>query len=302
MNKWIAACRMRTLPLSSSAVILGLVIAFSEDGAEADFYHLACAFSVVLTAVLLQILSNYANDFGDQISGVDKVDRPGRISMVQQGKMTMRDLKIGIAVLLALCLGTGLLSVFLCWHQDMVGFGTFVILGALAATAAVTYTVGPSYSYVGLGDLFVFIFFGLVAVIGAEYMLSHTWSVPGILAGIGAGCSSIMVLNVNNLRDYESDIAGGKKSVVVRVGLKNGRRYHMALFAVCAAMTVACAVRCCSYAGIASVLFLIPLFKAAVYTADENHAGPALEPMMKATSLGASLVNIGLGILISAAG
>ncbi len=298
LNKWVVACRLRTLPLSSSAVILGLIVAFTVDGVTADLYHLLSAFTVLLTAVLLQILSNYANDFGDQISGVDKVERPGRISMVQQGKMTMRDLKVGIAVLLLLALGVGLTSIILCWYQDPVGFSSFVILGALAAVAAVTYTVGPSYSYVGLGDLFVFIFFGLVAVIGAEYMLSHVWSVPGVLAGVAAGCSSIMVLNVNNLRDYECDTAGGKKSVVVRIGLRNGRRYHICLFAVCVLMTVASAVWCCSWAGLAVIPFFIPLYRSVVFIADENHSGSVLEPMMKLTSLGASLVNLALGILL----
>ena len=218
--------------------------------------------------------------------------------MVQQGKMTMRDLKVGIAVLLFLTLGVGLASVILCWYQDPVGFSSFVVLGALAAVAAITYTVGPSYSYVGLGDLSVFIFFGLVAVIGAEYMLSHVWSVPGVLAGVAAGCSSIMVLNVNNLRDYESDIAGGKKSVVVRIGLRNGRRYHICLFFVCVMMTVACAVWCCSWTGLAVIPFMLPLFRSAVFTADENHSGSALEPMMKLTSVGASIVNLALGSLL----
>lgn len=289
---------MRTLPLSASAVILGLVMAFVSHGLPFDAPHLVCALSVLLTAIMLQILSNYANDLGDQISGVDKTHRKGRISMVQQGLMTIRELKVATAVIAALTLLCGLASVCACWWGDWAWIGAFLLLGALAAGAAVGYTMGPSYSYLGLGDLFVFIFFGLVAVAGSEFMLAHATGAAGLLAGAGAGFSSIMVLNVNNLRDYLSDIEGGKKSLVVRMGLDNGRRYHLALFLLCLASAASSACLILSWHGLLILPFFVPLLKAALYASSSRHEGAALEPAMKATSLSASLVNVGLALLM----
>ncbi len=300
MNKWIVACRLRTLPLSSSAVILGLIYAFVLDFTPADAFHLLAAFLVIATAVLLQILSNYANDYGDQISGVDKGERLGRVSMVQLGQMSMADLKKGMILLGAMTLLTGLAAVGMCWYHALMaasygGFGLFIVLGALAVVAALTYTIGPSYSYIGLGDLFVFIFFGLVAVIGAEFLMAHTVSWPGVLMGISAGCSSIMVLNVNNLRDYESDIVGGKRSVVVRFGLAWGRGYHLCLFL----LATACAIGavCLSYGLWCLSILPLCLMQAWTvwYIVVQKHQGSDLECMMKFTSLGASIVNLGVG-------
>ncbi len=300
MNKWIAASRLRTLPLSSSAVILGLACAFALGQCPADLLRVAGAVLTVLTAVVLQILSNYANDYGDQISGVDRSGRAGRVSLVQQGAMTMGELKAGILVTGALCLLLGLGAVTLCWWGDLAGFGSFILLGALAAVAAVTYTLGPSYSYYGLGDLFVFLFFGLVAVSGAECMLSHGFSLTGLLAGAGAGCNAILVLNVNNLRDVDSDSRTGKRSIPVRLGIRGGKIYHLAVFLLGSGFLLAAALMGCRLAGFFLVPMFIPLLRAVRYTVSPAHEGSSLEPMMRQTSVGASLLNFGLAFLLGA--
>lgn len=302
MNKWIVAARCRTLPLSLSAVILGIVLGFTvHNKITSDVWIILGSVSIILTAVLLQILSNYANDYGDQISGVDKTDRVGRISMVAKGAMSMADLKKGIYILGCLSLFIGFFSIACSFWNNWAGFGTFIILGFFAVVAAVTYTMGPSYSYIGLGDLFVFIFFGLVAVIGSEYMIAHEFSYIGILLGVNAGATSIMVLNVNNIRDYESDIVGGKNSVVVRLGLKGGKIYHLVLWLITLACTIGVGsylyIKHCSLIPLTLLLAIIPLSKAAIFTINPNHKGSMLESMMKKTSLGASLINIWIAIL-----
>ncbi len=303
MNKWIVAARCRTLPLSLSAVITGIVIGISHlDRGMIGVQIIFGIVFILLTAVFLQILSNYANDYGDQLSGVDKTERVGRISMVAKGSMTMADLKKGIIVLGILAAIFGVISITLCFINNWAGFGLFVILGIGAMVAAVTYTLGPSYSYLGLGDLFVFIFFGLVSVMGSEYMIAHEFSIIGLILGINAGATSIMVLNVNNLRDYESDIVGGKHSIVVRLGLKAGRIYHLILWLLSLALIISFS----SYLGIYYSSFwvltvipvLIPLASVALYAINPKNAGSRLEPAMKRTSLSASLINIWAAVMV----
>ncbi len=307
MNKWIRAARCRTLPLSLSAVITGVAVGLFRQSSEELGYPLVCGIIfILLTAVLLQILSNYANDYGDQLSGVDNTPRVGRISLVSSGGMTMQDLKKGILVLAAGCAVSGLIAIVGCFWNSWGDFVLFVILGILAMIAAVGYTLGPAFSYLGLGDLFVFLFFGLTSVMGSEYMIAHNFSFYGILLGVNAGATSVMVLNVNNLRDYESDIIGGKRSLVVRLGLKFGRRYHLALWILSFVLSLVFSIHLgCSAssfwpATIAPVL--LPLAMTTFYVINPRNGGSGLEPAMKRTSLSASLINIWAAVLLLVTG
>ena len=289
--------------MSCSAVALGACLGAYESSMVPAWLTLVQSILIIATAALLQILSNFANDLGDMISGVDKIERAGRVSVIGQGKVSLSEMKKATAAVLVITLLIGSFALLACFWGEPAKFGWFCVLGACSAIAAVTYTMGPSYSYIGLGDLFVFIFFGLVAVMGAEFMLAGRVSVWGSLWGCMAGFSSTMTLNVNNLRDYESDLAvGRKKSVPVRFGLKAGKIYHAAMFVSAG----------CIY--LVSILFLysplwlvlalaaaVPFAKAACEVVSPKSSGSMLEPLMKPTSVGAALLNLSLlvGVLFA---
>lgn len=303
MNRWIEASRPRTLPMSCSAVALGAGLGAFESSMVPVWLLIIQSALIVATAALLQILSNFANDLGDMISGVDRVERAGRVSVIGQGKVSLSEMKKATFAVLAVTLVVGSLALLTCFWGEPAKFGWFCVLGACSAIAAVTYTMGPSYSYIGLGDLFVFVFFGLVAVMGAEFMLAGHVSIWGVLWGCMAGFSSTMTLNVNNLRDYESDLAvGRKKSVPVRFGVKAGKIYHAAMFASA------------GFIYLFSVLFLysplwltlalaaaVPFAKTACEVVSPKSSGSMLEPLMKPTSVGAALLNMSLlaGVLFA---
>ena len=226
MNKWIKAARLRTLPLSLAGIILAGFIAASFD----KFNGLIFVESVV-TAILFQILSNFANDYGDGVKGTDNDDRIGPKRAIQSGEITPSQMKKAVLI-------TGILSFLSALALVTYSFGMkrlpqiviYLILGIAAIVSAVKYTVGKNaYGYFGLGDLFVLIFFGLVSVIGGTYLyvnlLDWTWIFPALSIGF----LSMAVLNLNNMRDYQTDIKAGKDTIPVKLGLQNAKKYHMVL-------------------------------------------------------------------------
>lgn len=217
--------RLRTLPLSLAGVIAGIALASSVAVPD-----LKVTLSLLLTTVLLQILSNLSNELGDTLHGTDTSDRQGIRYSLQDGEITVAQMKRMIAVVAALCCVSGLV-------MTLFSFGTLwsveslclLALGAAAIWAAMHYTLGGSpYGYRGLGDVFVFIFFGLVAVLGAGYVCSHTVCALWVLPAAALGCWSVAVLNVNNIRDMKTD-AATRVTVVLKMGLKKARIYQAAL-------------------------------------------------------------------------
>jgi len=184
----------------------------------------------ISTTVFLQVLSNLANDYGDSQHGADSEDRQGPSRAVQSGAITAEGMKRGMAIatLLALASGISLLYVSLGWNLQ--GFLFFFLLGLLSIVAAITYTVGRKpYGYAGLGDLSVLIFFGLTGVMGSAYLQMHYIDWPAMLPALSCGIFSVAVLNVNNIRDIESDRKAGKYSIPVRVGRAKAVVYHWVL-------------------------------------------------------------------------
>jgi 1,4-dihydroxy-2-naphthoate octaprenyltransferase len=220
---WIQAFRFRTLPLALSSTLVGSFLAYSFGSFRWGVFVFA-----VLTTLFLQILSNLANDFGDAVKGTDK-GRIGPERVTQSGKVTHKEMKRMIALFVMLALVSGSLLIFVgldklpVWKVIL-----FFALGFSAIYAAIKYTVGRKpYGYVGLGDVFVYLYFGLVGVCGTFYLHAEFINPWIILPASSIGFFSMGVLNLNNLRDVENDTVKGKRTIVVRIGVKAAKVYHL---------------------------------------------------------------------------
>ncbi len=221
---WLDAARPKTLPLALAAIITGSSLAFSSG-----HFSLPIALLCLLTATLLQILSNLANDYGDAEKGTDNDKRLGPMRAIQSGAVTLKDMKqaIGINIVFICLSGLALLFYSL---DSLQNFFIFIALGILSIVAALAYTMGSKpYGYAGLGDLSVFIFFGLLGICGTYFLHTAGISPDLLLPAIGSGLFAVAVLNVNNMRDIENDADCGKKTLAVRLGAKKAKRYHAQL-------------------------------------------------------------------------
>ncbi len=226
---WIKAARPRTVLLSFSGVLLGGFLAY-KTGPSTGSGTWLCIFFAALTAILLQILSNLANDYGDFKKGTDNMKRVGPQREMQSGAITEKEMKRGLAFTAMLCLISGALLIFvfsgLTWQE----LAVFAVLGLGAVLAALLYTLGKRpYGYRGLGDLFCFLFFGWAAVAGTYYLSAPWFDFSVFLPATAMGFLSNAVLNINNMRDYENDKASGKNSLVVKLGLRKAFIYHCLL-------------------------------------------------------------------------
>jgi 1,4-dihydroxy-2-naphthoate octaprenyltransferase len=232
MNRWIEAARPRTLPLAIASILLGNFLAY----AAGKFSFLTAALAII-TTLLLQILSNFANDLGDSKNGVDNKNRKVALRAVQTGKISPSEMKnvVIIAASLSFISGISLLFFALQYAKPQTII-TFVILGLLAILAAIAYTVGKKpYGYMGLGDLSVFLFFGWVGTFGTYYLQTEILNYYVLIPASGCGFLSVAVLNLNNLRDIENDRKTGKNSIPVRIGKIYGFYYQktIMLLGVC---------------------------------------------------------------------
>jgi len=226
---WLNAARLRTLPLSVSGIVVGSALARFYGKNDILIFILA-----LLTTIGFQVTSNFANDYGDGIKGTDNDDRVGPKRALQSGLLTAKELKIGIVIAVIIC-AILVVSVlyFSFGSQQIEYFVLFGVLASLSIWAAIKYTVGSSaYGYRGLGDIFVFIFFGLLAVLGSLFLYTKFITGYAWLPAIAVGALSTGVLNLNNLRDFESDRKAGKNTMIVKMGVENGKKYHYILVAM----------------------------------------------------------------------
>ncbi|WP_347218868.1 1,4-dihydroxy-2-naphthoate octaprenyltransferase, partial [Chryseobacterium sp.] len=232
MTDWIKAARLRTLPLSLSGIIMGAFIAkwrLYREGGTWDWKIFALA---LLVTLLYQILSNYANDYGDGVKGTDaKRINEAEARAVASGKITAKQMKNAVILFSALSFVATIALLYVAFIPDYMNeFYIFIGLGVACILAAIGYTVGKKpYGYMGLGDIFVFIFFGLVSVCGSYFLFTKTFSWDMLLPGTAVGMMSMAVLNLNNMRDIESDKLSGKNSFALRIGFKNAMIYEMIL-------------------------------------------------------------------------
>ncbi len=225
LNGWISAARLRTLPLSVSGIIVGSALGH-KDFVSTQIFWLAIA-----TTLGLQILSNFANDYGDGVKGTDNEDRVGPTRALQSGAISRKEMFIGIVLtaLITLCVAIALIYVSF-GKENFLYSIFFFLLGLAAIVAAIKYTMGKSaYGYKGLGDVFVFVFFGLVSVLGCYFLFTKNLDFLIFLPGITIGLLSTAVLNLNNMRDHNSDKKVGKNTLVVKLGINNARKYHLSI-------------------------------------------------------------------------
>jgi len=226
ISYWIRAFRLRTLFLSLSCIWAGLICA-QILGKTA----IGLSIFTFLTALFLQILSNLANDYGDSVHGADHAGRKGPARTVQAGLITKEQMKKALTLFSILSFVNGCMLLYLAApHIGWLGVSILFAVGILSIVAAIAYTNGKRpYGYAGLGDLSVFVFFGWVAVLGAQYLQTTSITQEAIFLSIAYGCLSIGVLNLNNMRDIISDQTAGKKSIPVRIGLPAAKVYHYAM-------------------------------------------------------------------------
>lgn len=228
MNKvsvWLSALRLRTLPLAASSIILAAGLALQAQLFNPLIFSLA-----LITALLLQILSNLANDYGDALSGADNQARVGPTRAMQTGLISQGSMKNAIILTTALCFISGLSLLVVALGSDLQSWLLFLLFGLLAIIAAISYTMGKlAYGYYALGDLAVFIFFGLLGVAGSYYLYGLTFNSGLLLPACSIGTLSVAVLNINNMRDMYSDNAANKTTLVVLWGRKSAFIYHLLL-------------------------------------------------------------------------
>ena len=228
IRPWIQAARLRTLPLSISGILVGSAYAYYQHTFERIIFVLA-----LCTTLSFQILSNFANDYGDGIKGTD-ANRIGEKRLVASGEITSAQMKKAIIInsVIAFVLAVALIY-FAFGQENFVYSFTFLVLGMASIAAAIKYTVGNNaYGYSGFGDVFVFIFFGLVAVVGSNFLYSQHIDIKLFLPATAIGMLSTAVLNLNNMRDIENDRIANKNTLVVKFGLKWAKKYQHFLIIV----------------------------------------------------------------------
>ncbi|MDA8693042.1 1,4-dihydroxy-2-naphthoate polyprenyltransferase [Saprospiraceae bacterium] len=227
MKHWLKAFRLRTLPLAFSCIGMGGILAMVDGVFDLPIFLLCLG-----TTISLQILSNLANDYGDTIHGADSENRVGPSRTVQEGHISLPQMKIAIIIAAVISLALGLYLVFNSGLSYTV-IAMFITLGVACIIAAVLYTNGRiPYGYMGLGDISVFIFFGLIGVLGTYYLQAKSLSWSVVLPAVSCGLLTVAVLNVNNIRDINSDKLAGKLSIPVRLGRQKAGFYHLLLLVI----------------------------------------------------------------------
>jgi 1,4-dihydroxy-2-naphthoate polyprenyltransferase len=294
---WIKAARLRTLPLAFSCILLSASLVLINQGN----LSLKILLLTLTTTLLLQILSNFANDYGDAIKNADK-NRIGEQRMVQSGKISKYQMKIAIVIFSILSFIIGFYLVFNVFQDEIFKILIFISLGVSAIVAAIKYTVGKSpYGYNAFGDLSVFIFFGIVGVIGSYYLFTknfHWLTIPGALF---TGFMSCGVLNLNNMRDYENDKKNNKLTLVVKMGIDKSKIYHITLLVFSIISFISIVIFTNAYEYIFSIAPLFFIIRH-MYLLNKHHLNNTLDSQLKTVALSCfccSVLSLIIGLIIS---
>jgi len=289
---WINAARLKTLPAAVAAVLVGTAAAVTTAG---DLAHLAGFVAALVASILIQIGTNLANDYSDAKRGADSADRLGPVRVTSAGLLTPK--RVLHATWAAFGLA-GLIGLYLAWLAGPV----ILIVGAVSIAAGALYTGGPRpYGYAGLGEVFVFLFFGLVAVNGAFYVQLETvaWGAFGISVSVGFLATAILV--VNNIRDIDSDRRAGKNTLAVRIGRQKTRAVYWACLNLAAVALLATILLESDYGGAALGLLAVPFAIRPLKAVQTRTDGPSLNRALADTGLvlGVFAIAASLGLVIT---
>ncbi len=302
IKNYIKAARLRTLPLSVSGIIVGSILGNQTFYDNPLIGYKSLLFSpvfwlAILTTIGFQVISNFANDYGDGIKGSDK-NRLGEARMVSSGAITPKQMKLAMIITTIITLILALLLIYVAFGKENFGYSIlFFLLGIASLVAAIKYTVGDSaYGYTGFGDIFVFLFFGLLSVVGSYFLYTKYINFKIFLPAISIGLLSTAVLNLNNLRDREEDKNNNKNTLVVKLGIKKAKKYHY--FLIFGALVGALIYVFLNFSSIYQFVFLIafiPLIKNIV-TVAKNKTPAELDEELKKVALSTFLFAILFGI------
>ncbi|MCG8894454.1 1,4-dihydroxy-2-naphthoate octaprenyltransferase [Tenacibaculum finnmarkense] len=301
IKNYIKAARLRTLPLSVSGIIVGSALGFEaflsttilSENTTSSFWQTPIFWLAILTTIGFQVVSNFANDYGDGIKGTDD-NREGEARMVSSGAITPKQMKMAMII-------TGVITLIIALSLIYVSFGKddflysviFFGLGVSSIVAAIKYTVGKSaYGYSGFGDVFVFVFFGLLAVVGTYFLYTKQLNFTVFLPAITIGLLSTAVLNLNNMRDRVNDAKVGKNTLVVKMGAKLAKSYHYNL--IIASFLFAMIYVIITYKSPLQFLFILaylPIIKH-LFFVYKNKEEPLLDGELKKVALSTFLFSI----------
>lgn len=298
MKHWIEAARLRTLPLSVSGIIVGSMYALANPTENVytptEVFNWKIFGFALLTTLGLQVLSNFANDYGDGVKGTDNEDRIGPKRAIQSGVITPQAMKKAIIITSILTLLSAITLIYFAFGETNFVYSIFfLLLGIAAIVSAIRYTVGNSaYGYKGFGDIFVFVFFGLVSTLGVNFLYSKEVDPLLILPAVAIGLLSVGVLNLNNMRDEASDKKSGKNTIVVKMGGQAAKKYHY--FLIITAMVSVVVFAILSDYNFDQYLFLlayIPLTKHLIVVS-KNKEPKLLDPELKRVALSTFLLSV----------
>jgi 1,4-dihydroxy-2-naphthoate octaprenyltransferase len=287
---WLSSFRLQTLPLAAATILIANALAYWQGQFDFQVFLLT-----LLTALLLQITSNLANDYGDFAKQTDTFERLGPLRGIHHGLITLGQLRIVLCLTICVSILSGLYLLFISTKStEQLYF--FIGLGALSIVAAVTYTVGKKpYGYIGLGDLSVLMFFGFVGIMGSYYLQTNELGAWLILPAISSGFLSMGVLNINNMRDHEQDEKAGKRTLVVMMGLSWAKSYQISLLLTSLGVLIIFVVSYLPLTSLWIFIVLIPLYLQQVYelSIDNKFMGALLIPMVR--------LNLSTALLLSLA-
>ncbi|MBP0902555.1 1,4-dihydroxy-2-naphthoate octaprenyltransferase [Mariniflexile gromovii] len=296
MNKisiWISTMRLRTLPLSISGIILASCFAAYNGCFDGLIFALA-----ILTTLSFQILSNLANDYGDGIKGTDNIDRVGPDRAIQTGKISPEDMFNAIKINVLISIGLAFFLIFTAFGvKNFLLTLIFFLLGIASVAAAIRYTVGnDAYGYKGLGDVYVFVFFGLVSVIGCYVLYAKKIDHVVFLPAITIGLLSAAVLNLNNMRDIESDKKSNKLTLAVKIGIENAKKYHVTIIVL--AIVLSGLFGLLYFTSILNLVYFVAYIPLIIHIKKvlKNKDSKLLDPELKKVALTTVLLSVLMGI------
>ncbi|KQS53461.1 MULTISPECIES: 1,4-dihydroxy-2-naphthoate octaprenyltransferase [Flavobacterium] len=304
MKHWVEAARLRTLPLSVSGIIVGSMYALAYPTANVltptEVFNWQLFGFAILTTLGLQVLSNFANDYGDGIKGTDNEDRIGPKRAIQSGVISPQAMKRAIIITSVLTFISAVLLIYFAFGETNIGYSIFfLVLGLLAIASAIRYTVGnTAYGYRGYGDLFVFVFFGLVSTLGVNFLYSKELDYKLFLPAIAIGFLSVGVLNLNNMRDEESDRKSGKNTIVVKIGGAKAKKYHY--FLVISAMILVLVFAVLNNFQFDQYIFVVAYFPliSHLITVYKNKDPKKLDPELKKLAISTFLLSVLLSLCL----